>query len=114
MNKRRSSCIAVFSRYADATDAMQQLLASSMDKKHISLVGKDCQEGQLIAEGLDNLDDEFHQLGVQEGNLYCYKCLLHGGSFLLIVSGNYEEVELACKHLEQHEKAEVSIHFNAN
>ena len=40
--KKHSSCIAVFSRYTDAADAMQQLLASNVDKKHISLVGKDC------------------------------------------------------------------------
>jgi len=110
--KKHSSCIAVFSRYIDATDAMRQLLASSVDKKHISLVGKDCQKGQLIAEGLDNLDDELHQLGVQEDNLYCYRCLIHSGLFLVIVSGNYEEMERVFKQLEQHEKAEVSIHFN--
>lgn len=110
--KKNSSCIAVFSRYKDAIDARRQLLASSVEKKHISLIGKDCQEGYLITEGLENLDDELHQLGVQEGNLYCYKCLIHSGSYLLIVSGNYEEVEYACKHLEQHEKADVSIHFN--
>ena len=110
--KKHSSCIAVFSRYKDAIDAMRHLLASDVDKKHISLVGKDCQEGQLIAEGLENLDDEFHQLGVQEGSLYCYKCLIHSGLFLVIVSGDYKEMERVFKQLEKHEEAEVSIHFN--
>jgi len=112
MNKR-SSCIAIFPKYADANKALQQLLAANVSENHISLLGKDFQQGAVAAGGLSDLDDELYQLGVQEGNLYCYKCLLHGGSFLLIVSGNYEEMECVFKQLVQHENAEVSIHFNA-
>ena len=110
--RKGSSCIAVFFRYEDARDAIQQLLAANVDKRNISLVGKKLQQGRVAADGLASLDNDLYQLGVQEGNLHCYKCLIHGGSFLVIVNGNYAEVEHVCRQLEQHEKADVSIHFN--
>ena len=108
-----SSCIAIFSEYTDAVDAVNRLASLNVDENRISLVGKDKQQGEVAAGGMVNLDDDLNQLGVQEGNLYCYKYLVHSGSFLVIVSGDYDEVERACNQLEKNKKADVSIHFNS-
>lgn len=111
--EKASSCIAVFTKYSDAREAVENLLDANVDRSRISLVGKDAQEGRVAAEGISALDDDLYRLGVQEANFHCYKCLILGGSYLVIVSGDYEEVEQACSHLEKHEQAEVSVHFNA-
>ncbi|RUM92610.1 MAG: hypothetical protein DSZ28_09420 [Thiothrix sp.] len=111
--EKGSSCIAIFSEYTDAKDTVNRLASFNVDENRISLVGRDLQQGKVAAGGIGTLDDDLNQLGVQEGSLYCYQCLVHGGSFLVIVSGDYEEVERACRQLEKHEKADVSIHFNS-
>ena len=108
-----SSCIAIFTEHTDAEDAVHQLLSFDVNEDQILLVSKDRQQGRVPTKGLLNLDDDLYQLGVQESSLYCYKCLVHSGSFLVIVSGNYEEVERACNQLEKNKKADVSIHFNS-
>lgn len=108
-----SSCIAVFTEHTDAEDAVRQLLSFDVNEDQILLVSKDQQQGGVATKGLLNLDDDLYKLGVRESSLYCYKCLVHNGSFLVIVSGNYEEVERACNQLEKQKKADVSIHFDA-
>jgi len=111
--EKGSSCIAIFTDYADAKSAVHRLFSFNVDENRISLVGKDLRQGKVAADGLVNLDDDLYQLGVQESSLYCYKCLVHSGSFLVIVSGDYEEVERAWNQLEKYKKADVSIHFNS-
>lgn len=112
MNKS-SCCIAVFPDYTAAVEAIDRLVASSMDKNLISLVGKDVQHGKVGLNGLSSLNDDLLQLGVQEATLHCYQCMIHGGSFLVVVSGNYEQVENACEHLEKNTQADVALHLNA-
>ncbi|WP_456378646.1 hypothetical protein [Thiolapillus sp.] len=111
--EKASSCIAVFTEYSDAREAIERLVDASVDHSRISLVGKDVQEGKVAADGVSALDDDLRQLGVQEANLHCYKCLMLGGAYLVIVSGGYGEVDRACDFLEMHKQAEVSVHFNA-
>ncbi len=114
MIKQASSCIAVFARYEDAKQAIERLLDVGVDPQSISLIGEHVQEGLVAAQGLQMLDDELPLLGVQEANLHCYKCLIYGGSFLVIVSGNHAQVDHACTHLEKNKIADVSLHFNAS
>ena len=111
--EKGSSCIAIFTDYTDAKNAVYRLFSFNVDENCVSLVGKDLQQGKVSAGGLEDLDDDLYQLGVQESSLYCYKCLVHSGSFLVIVSGDYEVVEQACNQLEKNKKADVSIHFNS-
>lgn len=111
--KKGSSCIAVFSKHADATNVVNKLVAAGVAETAISLVCKESQQGEVASVGLSSLDDDLLQLGVLESSLHCYKCMLHGGSCLLIVSGNYQQIEHACKLLEQHEQADVSMHYNS-
>jgi hypothetical protein len=112
--EKSSSCIAVFSNHSDAASAIEKLAATGMERKSISLVSKDIQEGQIGTDGLASLDEDLKNIGVQEGNVHCYKCMIHGGSFLVVVSGDYTQVERACNHFERHEEQpEISIHFNA-
>jgi len=113
MIQQASSCIAVFIRYRDAKQAIDRLLDVGVDAKSISLIGEHVQEGLVAAQGLKMLDDELPLLGVQEANLHCYKCLVFGGFFLVIVSGNHTQVDHACSHLEKTKHADVSLHFNA-
>jgi tRNA A58 N-methylase Trm61 len=113
MNKT-SSCIAVFRNYADAVSAINGLKAVDVDQQLISLVGKDIQEGKVAEKGLSSLDSDLILLGVQEANLHCYNCMIHAGSFMVIVMGDYTQVEQAANHLEKYAQADVSIHFNAS
>lgn len=112
--EKASSCIAVFPTHSEAANAIDKLLAAGMNRELISLVGRDIQEGQISTSGLSSLDEDLKKIGVQEGNVHCYKCMIHGGLFLVIVAGNYTEVEQAYNHFDQHENAEVSLHFNAS
>ncbi len=112
MNKK-SSCVAVFSEIADANVAIQQLLAAGINKDLISLIGETIQQGKIAVKGIKYFDNELLQIGIHKANLYCYKSLIYSGSYLVIVSGNYKEVEYACNQLELCEQADVAIHFNA-
>ncbi len=112
--KKASSCIAVFSRYADGKNAAGELIAASVDRAAISLVDKELQQGKVANSGLGSLDDDLLQLGVLKSSLYCYKCMLYAGSCLLIVSGNYQQIEHACALLEQYQQADVSMHYNSD
>ncbi|WP_456417452.1 hypothetical protein [Thiolapillus sp.] len=111
--EKASSCIAVFTKYSDAGEAVEMLVGAGMEPGRISLLGKYTQEGKVAAKGTSALDDDLRQLGVQEENLHCYKCLISGGAYLVVVSGDYQEVDWACGFLEQQGRAEVSVHFNA-
>jgi len=113
MNKS-SCCIAVFSDHTAAVEAIERLEAGPLDKDLISLVGKNVQYGKVGMNGLSSLNEDLLQLGVQEATLHCYQCMVHGGSFLVIVSGNYQQVEDACEHLEKHTQADVALHLNAS
>jgi hypothetical protein len=110
--EKASSCIVVFPQYADAVEARALLLGNGISPDRISIIGRDRQEGDVAAMDADVFDDDLMRLGVQEANLYCYKCSLHAGAVLLIVSGNYAEIEEACELLEHLEAADVTLHFN--
>ena len=110
--KKESSCVAVFIEITDAQNAIQQLLTTSVSEEHISLVGETIQQGKVAVDGLGFLDNDLLQLGVHKANLYCYKSLVYSGAYLVIVNGNYLEVEEAYSQLEKHEQADVAIHFN--
>ncbi len=111
--EQTSSCVAVFSNYDDAKRAIAHMVDAGIESRRISLVGEQTQEGLVARGGMDRLDEDLTALGVQEANLHCYKCLIYGGSWLVIVSGNHEQVDFACEHLEKHTSADVSLHFNA-
>lgn len=111
--EQASSCIAVFSEYDAAKHAVERLLAVGVDPQSISVIGETSQEGEVAQEGLQQLDADLMALGVQDANLHCYKCLIYGGSWLVIVSGTHTQVSQACDHLEKHPDADVSLHFNA-
>lgn len=113
MNKT-SSCIAVFTNYADAVSAINGLKAADVGQHSISLVGKDIQEGKVAEKGLGSLDSDLTQLGVQEENLHCYYCMVYAGFFLVIIRGDDTQVEQAANHLEKYAQADVSVHFNAS
>ncbi len=108
-----SSCIAVFPNDAEARQARQYLLETGFDSRQIKILGRPAQNAGQGSASVETMDEEFHRIGVQQGTLYCYKCLLYGGSSLLIVSGDYATVERACNLLEPLEQAEVALHFNS-
>ncbi len=110
---RTSSCIAVFNDYREAKEAVGKLLELGVPAADITLLGETVQEGSVAAQGLHTLDDDLASLGVQDANVHCYKCLIYGGSYLVIVSGDHRQVDRVCQHLEQHTEADVSLHFNA-
>lgn len=111
--KKESSCVAVFFEIMDARNAIQQLLTTNVNEKCISLIGETIQQGKVAVDGLSFLDNDLLQLGIHKANLYCYKSLVYSGAYLVIVNGNYNEVEHAYSQLEQYTQAEVAIHFNA-
>lgn len=105
--------MAVFIEIRDARNAIQQLLTTNINEKCISLIGETIQQGNVAADGLGLLDNDLLQLGIHKANLYCYKSLIYSGAYLVIVNGNYKEVEYAYSQLEQDQQADVAIHFNA-
>jgi len=110
----KSSCIATFSSHPRAKKAMQHLLKTGVDKAHISLLGLDTQQGKIGRDGLDDLEDEFKSVGIPKAQFHCYQCMIHGGSYLLVVTGDHTAIEHACGLLEKMERVDdVSIHFNA-
>ncbi len=111
--EKASSCIAVFMKYSDAREAIEKIVDAGVDHSRISLVGEEIQEGKVAADGASALDDDLRQLGVQEENLHCYKHLMLGGAYLVVVSGDYVEVSRAFDFLERYNQAEVFVHFNA-
>ncbi len=111
--KKCSSCVAFFSEYTDAINAFEHLLAANVDRKRISIISKDFQLGVVAVKGLGRLDKDLHQSGIQRATIEYYKCLLLRGLFLLLVDGSHEEVEIAYKQLERHERMDISIHFNS-
>ncbi|MBL1320935.1 MAG: hypothetical protein COA63_007735 [Methylophaga sp.] len=111
--KKESSCVAVFIEITDAQSAIQNLLTTHVNEDCISLVGETIQQGKVAADGLSFLDNDLLQLGIHKANLYCYKSLVYSGAYLVIVNGDYKEVEHAYSQLEQYEQADVAIHFNA-
>jgi hypothetical protein len=113
MMKKESSCVAVFVEITDAQNAIQQLLTINVNKDRISLIGETIHQGKVAVDGLVFLDNDLLQLGIHKANLYCYKSLVYSGAYLVIVNGDYKEVEHAYNQLEQHQQADVAIHFNA-
>ncbi|BAO44676.1 hypothetical protein TBH_C1759 [Thiolapillus brandeum] len=111
--KKSNCCIAIFPDHAGAVEAIDELKKHHMDDNVISLVGKDVQYGKVGVNGLSSLNEDLTRLGVQEATLYCYQCMVHNGSFLVIVTGNHDQVEAACDQLEKHAQADVALHFNA-
>jgi len=111
--RKDSSCVAVFIEITDAQNAIQQLLTANVNEDRISLIGETIQQGKVAADGLSFLDNDLLQLGIHKANLYCYKSLVYSGAYLVIVNGDYKEVEHAYNQLEQDEQADVAIHFNA-
>ena len=107
-----SSCIAVFNHYAQAEKGVQSLLKAGVEKTHISIVGIDVQQGEIGKNGVDKRES-FTLAGVPKAQFYCYQCLIHSGSYLLIVTGDHTTIEDACELLEKMEKVnDVSIHFS--
>lgn len=111
--KKSSCCIAIYPDHAQAALAMAELKSIKIDSDFVSLVARDVQQGQVGTAGLSSLHDELLSLGVQESNIYCYLCLIHGGSALLIVSGNHQQVEYACNYLEKRSSADTALHLNS-
>ncbi|WP_456447056.1 hypothetical protein [Thiolapillus sp.] len=110
--KKSNCCIAIFPDHASAVKAVDQLRKNHIDNSLISLVGKEKQFGTVGINGLSMLNEDLTQLGVQEGTLYCYQCMVHSGSFLVVVSGSPGQVESACDQLEKFDQADVALHFN--
>ncbi len=114
MMNKGSSCIAIISRYADASIAADKLVVAGVDEDTVSLVGIDSQQGEVARSGLGCLDDDLSLLGVLKTSICHYKCLLEAGFCLLIVRGNHQQIEHACTLLEQHDQMDVSMHFNSD
>ena len=110
--KKSNCCIAIFPDHASAVGAVDQLRRNHVENSLISLVGKEDQFGAVGIKGLSMLYEDLTQLGVPEGTLYCYQCMVHNGSFLVVVTGDPGQVESACDLLERHAKADVALHFN--
>ena len=111
--KKSSCCVAIFTDHALATSAVAELQSLNMGSDVVSLIGNNIQQGKVGTAGLSSLHEDLLLLGVQESNIYCYQCLIHGGSFLVVVSGNYEQVEKACSHLEKNSHADTALHLNS-
>ncbi len=105
---KQSSCIAIFSNQSEANKALQQLVETRIDKKNILLLDKDFKQGSSVGD----IHQFFKRIGVPEDTTHCYLCLLKGGSLLLIVSGNYQDIEFAYEQLDKNTAATPSIHFN--
>ncbi len=103
-----SSCIGVFDTEADAIKARQTLLNAGIDASRIALFSSPGHAG-LSPTPAERLE----RLGVQEGAVHCYLCLLHNGASLVVVQGSYEEIERAFDVLDSHPEADVALHFNA-
>ena len=110
--EKASSCIIVLPQYSDAIEARNLLLEAGVEPDRVSIVGKGQNEGEVASLELDQFDEDLKQLGVQEANLYCYKCSLHAGSVLVVVSGDYVEIEKACGLVEHLKHADIALHFN--
>ena len=110
--EKASSCIIVLPQYSDALKVRDMLVEAGFDKQQISIIGKGRNEGEVAALELDKFDEDLRQLGVQDVNLYCYKCSLHAGSVLVVISGDYAGIEKACNVVEHLEQADVALHFN--
>lgn len=112
---RNSSCVAVFTDIEHAIQALDLLNEYSFDSEQIELLGKKIEPDanhsipySINTQWPEALDGN----GIPESQLHCYQCLIHGGSYLVIVSGSYDFIENACGLLEQLKEATVAIHLN--
>lgn len=110
--KYSSSCVAVFDCYDDTLSVATALLEQEISSDHISLVDKTRSAGPLTTSAAP-LADYLSSNGVPELYVESYLSIVQSGASLLIVVGNYHQIEQASELIDLPESAFLSLHFNA-
>ena len=87
----KSRCITILSNYPKALAAKKILKKISVSEHQVVILGKKLVNNSSIT---CSINDYFNQIGVPIDIIQSYLRLLENGSFLLVISGIYQEIEL--------------------